>query len=277
MKNKTIDDYLTESKYDLILYVIITVILIIANIIIYAFFTAGAFMILMFLSIFHFSNTLGKMNTYTNIIKIKKFIETKNLSIGKIIFWNELDYFLTDKYMIIIRHKIVDYFNYDEIEEIYKETKVRKSGRNIHIYELLHIILIDERDYSILTWDLNLNNQEIKDITDFLLKKNPKIKDITNEKIEEKEMNIKNIIINFIRRIIGMFLLVISIIFLKDFINLKNICYLLLSIIFFIFTVMMYPTTSRYLKKWILYKKNKKLIIIILIINIIILLCMLPE
>ena len=72
-----------------------------------------------------------------------------------------------------------------------------------------------------------------------------------------------------------MLLLVISIIYFKDFINLRIIYYLIISIIFFIFIFMM--LNDIYLKRYKFYNKNKYKIIILLIIDLIVLLCMIPE
>ena len=76
--------------------------------------------------------------------------------------------------MIIKKIKYVYAFPYSEIERIWKETNV-KLRKNSQIEEFLHIVTSD-CDFRILTWTNLLVAEELKDISDYLLKKNPEIK-----------------------------------------------------------------------------------------------------
>lgn len=183
--DKSIDEYIEISKGDITLYVILSIICVTIT---------GYFLInenignwlFVFLIVFTMIlpiRSIEKIVVHFNLKKIKKHLEENNLldKIGKIEFYNEQDYFLTEKYMIIYRDKVVDSFEYSEIKSIQKEYK-HKIGKNSETKNYLHITLRDNRKYRILTFSTVLVNEDYRDISDNLLKKNPKIevlKDIT--------------------------------------------------------------------------------------------------
>ena len=119
---------------------------------------------------------LVRIEIYHNLKKIKSYLVENDLldNIRSIDYWNEKNYFLTEHYMIIKKRKYVYAFPYSEIERIWKETNV-KLRKNSQIEEFLHIVTSD-CDFRILTWTNFLVAEELKDISDYLLKKNPEIK-----------------------------------------------------------------------------------------------------
>lgn len=161
----------------MILYLIISVIYIILLIVLYFFFCESFAFGLMCIALFHFIFTISKFITYINTIKIKKYLIDNKLekSLGKIFFWNEKNYFLTDKYMIIIRQTKVTHFGYNEIKTLEKQTVI-KEGRGFSASEYLIITLKNSLKYRILIWSTSMVNEEMKDITEFLLEKNSNIK-----------------------------------------------------------------------------------------------------
>ena len=284
MKNKTIDDCFIKSKYDLILYIVISILLLIVNIIICIKFdlnTSNTLIVLHYMLLILFSFTiikaLSKLFVYFNIKRIISYIKNEELNVGNIIFWNESDYLLTDNYLVIINKNTINCVDYADIEKIYKEVEWKINRKRISMKELLHIISKDDEEYVIPTNNLNLSNKEIRDNGDFILSKNHKIKDITNKMLEEKKYDIKGTIFYIIKECISIILFVISYFLYKEYINEKIIVNLLLSLVFFIFTLITYPKTNYLFKRSDFYNKNKNKIIIMLIICVIILLCVLPE
>ncbi len=91
--------------------------------------------------------------------------------IGKIEYWNEKNYFLTENYVIIIADKKVKIFRYEDIASITKENDVR-NGRYSSLEEYLVITLLNDEQYRILSYTTVLTNEKYKDISDFLLNKN---------------------------------------------------------------------------------------------------------
>ena len=78
--------------------------------------------------------------------------------------------------MIIIYNNEIKVFKYSKIKKIFKETNLQiRSNHNSDYKELLHIILEDNEEIIVLIYSLALYEQEIKDITDYLLTKNKKI------------------------------------------------------------------------------------------------------
>ena len=174
--NKNFNDYLIETKYDLILYFIISIIYLISLSLLYVFLGEAYSFALLFIAIFHFFLTYGKLTCYINVLKIKKYLIENNLEkeLNNIIFWNEQNYFLTNNIIVIKTDSKVNHFEYSKIKKIKKETKVR-IGKSTSVKEYLVIELTDKTKYKILTWSSSLENEEFKDISDFLLEKNPNI------------------------------------------------------------------------------------------------------
>ena len=91
--------------------------------------------------------------------------------IGRIFFWNNQEYMITDNYFIIINKKKVIHFQYNDIEELYKKTNYKHGGLN----EYLYIRLKNNEEYKVLIWTTFLVNEEYKDISEYLLSKNKSI------------------------------------------------------------------------------------------------------
>ena len=151
------------------------------------------FLTLLVFAIIHFLHTIGRYITYKNILKINKYLEENKLinKIGKIEFWNERNYFLTENYMIILYNKKVEEFKYTEIKEIFKETYLSMGGlRGSGEYsEYLHIILKNTNEVVVLIYSFGLVDEEIKDITEYLLIKNKSIK--VGETIKNRKFHIR--------------------------------------------------------------------------------------
>lgn len=172
-KNLTIDEYIKISKTDIVIYSIIFSILFL--VLLYICYIINFYEYLL-LSIFGLIIIIGRILNYLNIKKIKVYLLENNLinDIGKIYFWNEEKYLLTDKYLFIIEKGIINYFKYEEIKEIFKEYKI-DGTKNMNIEEYLNIKLINEKTYKILINSTLLSNQINKDITELLLEKNKNI------------------------------------------------------------------------------------------------------
>lgn len=175
-KDKNIDDYIKISKYEIILYFILFII--ISGILI---FVANKYdcEFYLYIIIVPFLVVISKISIYININKIKKHLVDKKLlnKIGKIRFWNYRHYLLADNYMIIKKGKIVRSFSYDEIVEINRKVEIEKHTVNKYSYtEYLYIKLKDYSVFKILIDTMKLVNEEYKDITKFLLDKNKLIK-----------------------------------------------------------------------------------------------------
>lgn len=87
--------------------------------------------------------------------------------------------------MIIKQNRIIDAFKYSEIERIYKESYVELS-KHSYSQEHLHII-VNDNDFKILISTTVLVGEDFRDISDYLIEKNPKIivdKTVNNKKID---------------------------------------------------------------------------------------------
>ena len=105
-KNKklTIDEYIDIGKYDIFVYIIITIILFI--ILLYIGYKNNFYYILL-LDIIMIIRIIERIDTYHTLKEIKAYLIKNNLldKIGNIDYWNERYYFLTDNYMIIKQNK----------------------------------------------------------------------------------------------------------------------------------------------------------------------------
>lgn len=177
-KEKTIDDYIRNAEnFFLFPFILLIVLLIIT-------FVTKYYFLLFFVCIIliYFSDCLNERD---NIYRIKKYLTKNNLidKIGKVYFWNEKDYMLTDNYFIIVRNNKVNVFKYEEISKIYKkiflgdkEVKTRKYFSNLSCYEYLYITLKSNKNYRVLIWSTLTCSEQFMDISDYLISKNSNIK-----------------------------------------------------------------------------------------------------
>ena len=167
-KHKSFDEYINEKKWDIIIRVIIFILII--PLIIY--FIPSFDFQLMIYAIFVFI-LIGYLHVYNYYIDIKKYVINNNLTdrIGNILFSNNLNYFLTDNYIIIIKENMINCFEYSEIIKLYKTRKIN-WGRMSSYSEQLHIATLD-REYSITIYSTSnsMINENQYDISEFLLEK----------------------------------------------------------------------------------------------------------
>lgn len=169
MKDKTIDNYLKIAKYNLVLNFILCLIIILILLFIGIKYSIIFCFFLLILPVFII---IAKIIVYKNINKIKKYLIKTNIDIGKILYWNNSNYFFTDNYIIIKDEKHIRCFTYKDIIEIEKETSYDKKN----ISEYLYIKL---KDYSVYKIDIKsraLVDETYYDISEFLISKNKKIK-----------------------------------------------------------------------------------------------------
>lgn len=180
-KRKTINDYIEIAQSDIIVYLIITII--VFFILLYISFKTDCY-IYLFFNLVMILFSIDKIEAYFNLKKIKTYLVKNKLidNIGKIEFWNEKNYFLTDKYMLIKYKRKVFCFNYSEIEKIKKEIRFSNGTAADSIDEYLHIILKTGEEIEVLTWSTALVTDEFKNLSSYLLNKNPEIKLITKKK-----------------------------------------------------------------------------------------------
>ena len=184
-KNKklTIDEYIDIGKYDIFVYIIITIILFI--ILLYIGYKNNFYYILL-LDIIMIIRIIERIDTYHTLKEIKAYLIKNNLldKIGNIDYWNERYYFLTDNYMIIKQNKEIFSIKYSQIKKIFKERKLKLSGYS-NYKEYLNIITNDN-EFKILIISTILVGEDYKDISDYLIKKNANIiidKNTNNPKI----------------------------------------------------------------------------------------------
>ncbi len=169
---QNIDNYIKYAKEDMKFYFILGIIIFLA-LLIFSYFVN--FYYLLLLIIFHLLFCIGKVNAYTNLKKIKKYAITNNLTeeLNHIEYFNQENYILALNGMFIVKKTKACYFRYDDIKEIYKKMDYTPK---VHSWEEnLHIILKNKDEYSILIFSTALVNEELKDITNYLINKNPKI------------------------------------------------------------------------------------------------------
>ena len=95
--------------------------------------------------------------------------------IGKISFWNEKNYFMTDNYIITSEYNVTRIYKYDDIEKISKRKNTVINSKHSYYEEYLTITFKDKEQIEILIYTTALVDEEFKDITDFLLNKNKNI------------------------------------------------------------------------------------------------------
>ena len=185
-KKLTIDEYIDISKGDITVYVIVTIILLAISLwfgIKYNFYFH-----LLFIGLIMIGRVSERIDTLLTLKKIKRYLVDNNLldKIGNIDYWNDRYYFLTDNYMIIKQNKEIFSFKYSEIERIFKESYFELS-KHSYSQEHLHII-VNDNDFKILISTTVLVGEDYRDISDYLIKKNPNI--IVDETIKNKKIDI---------------------------------------------------------------------------------------
>lgn len=185
-KKLTIDEYIDIGKSDITLYVFITIILLAISL--YFGIKYNFYFHLLFIGLIMIIRICERIDTLLTLKKIKNYLVDNNLlyKIGNIDYWNDRYYFLTDNYIIIKQKKEVYSFEYSEIERIYKESYVELSNHS-YSQENLHIV-VDENDFKILIYTTVLVGEDYRDISDYLIEKNPDI--IVDETIKNKKIDI---------------------------------------------------------------------------------------
>lgn len=185
-KKLTIDDYIDIGKGDITVYVAVTIILLAISLwfgIKYNFYFH-----LLFIGLIMIGRVSERIDTLFTLKKIKRYLVDNNLldKIGNIDYWNDRYYFLTDNYMIIKQKKKIFSFKYSEIERIFKASYFELS-KHSYSQEHLHII-VNDNDFKILISTTVLVGEDFRDISDYLIKKNPNI--IVDETIKNKKIDI---------------------------------------------------------------------------------------
>ena len=185
-KKLTLDEYIEIGKGDIIVYVIVTIILLAISL--YVGIKYNFYFHIIFIGILMIGRIVERIDTLLTLKKIKSYLVENNLldKIGNIDYWNDRYYFLTDNYMIIKQNKIIDAFKYSEIERIYKESYVELS-KHSYSQEHLHIV-VNNNDFKILISTTVLVGEDFRDISDYLIEKNPKI--IVDETVNNKKIDI---------------------------------------------------------------------------------------
>ena len=185
-KKLTLDEYIDIGKSDIVVYLSVTLILLI--IFLYVGIKYNVYYYLFFVGLIIIGRSYERIETFVTLKQIKKYLTINNLldKIGNIDYWNERYYFLTDNYMIIKQGKEIYSFEYSEIEKIYKESNLvlNKYSKS---QEYLHIV-VGNNNFIILIYSTVLVGEDFKDISDYLIKKNPNI--LIGETIKNKKINI---------------------------------------------------------------------------------------
>ncbi len=187
MKKKlTINEYIDIAKWNIVIYVIVSVIVLL--IFLYIGIKYNFYYHLIFIGIMIIVKIGERIDTYFALKKIKSYLVDNNIldKIGNIDYWNEKYYFLTDNYMIIKQDKVIYAFKYSEIERIYKESYTR-LGKHSYSQEYLHIVTNDN-DFKVLVYTTILVGEDYKDISYYLMEKNPNIK--VDETVKNREINV---------------------------------------------------------------------------------------
>lgn len=177
-KDSIFESYIKENKNDIIVYVIV---LIIVSIVLFIIGKITNFYYILFLDIFLFSGVLSRVNARKNIKQIEKFIYDNKFDkkIGKIEYWNDGSYFLTENCIILYENNQVNIILYSEIKNMYYENKITLN-RISHVDRYLYIVLINDKKYKFLVHSTLLVNEKTEDIGMYLQTKNDNIKLIKN-------------------------------------------------------------------------------------------------
>ena len=109
-KKLTIDEYIDIAKWDIVIYVIVSVIVLLISL--YIGVKYNFYYHLIFIGIIIVIKIGERINTYITLKKIKSYLVNNNIldRIGNIDYWNERYYFLTDNYIIIKHDKVICFF-----------------------------------------------------------------------------------------------------------------------------------------------------------------------
>lgn len=173
-KDMSVDDYINVAKTDIYLYIVILIVLFL--VLLYISYRVNWYYLLLFDGLFLIS-VFRRIITYRNLKKIKEYLISKKIinKIGKIDFWNEKHYFLTEKYMIIIENNIVDSFEYSDISSIPKEVNYNFKTTGSYFPDYLCITLNNKKQYKILIFANYIVSDNLRDISSYLLEKNKNI------------------------------------------------------------------------------------------------------
>ena len=185
-KKLTIDEYIDIGKGDITLYVTIAIILLAISL--YFGIKYNFYFHLLFIGLIMIGRICERIDTLLTLKEIKSYLVDNNLlyKIGNIDYWNNRYYFLTDNYMIIKQKKKIYSFEYSEIERIYKESYTELSNHS-YSQENLHIV-VNGNDFKVLIYTDILVGEDYRDISGYLIQKNPNI--IVDETIKNKKIDI---------------------------------------------------------------------------------------
>lgn len=182
----TIDEYIDIGKGDITLYVTIAIILLAISL--YFGIKYNFYFHLLFIGLIMIGRICERIDTLLTLKEIKSYLVDNNLlyKIGNIDYWNNRYYFLTDNYMIIKQKKKIYSFEYSEIERIYKESYTELSNHS-YSQENLHIV-VNDNDFKVLIYTDILVGEDYRDISGYLIQKNPNI--MVDETIKNKKIDI---------------------------------------------------------------------------------------
>lgn len=172
---KTLDNYLVEAKVDIVIYLVFY--LVVLGCLFYLSYEIHFYPFFVIFLLWFLVSWIKRIQIYYYVVLIKRYITSHNLldKLGDILFWNNDYYFLTEHYFIIVVKGRVEVFSYQDISSIQKKAHYF-LGRNSHIDKNLFITLKNGKQYQILISSTLLTIEVQKDITEFLLEKNPHIK-----------------------------------------------------------------------------------------------------
>ena len=178
-KNSIFEEYINNNKNDIIIYLIV---LIIVSIVLFIIAKKTKFFYIMFLDIFIINSFIFKVNTGFILKHIENYVYCNNIhnKIGKIEYWNEYNYFLTEKYIILAEKKEINIISYNDIKYMYYKNDIYLNQINSYIDRELYIVLNNRKKYKFLVNSTLLTNEKSKDISAYLMDKNNTIKMLDN-------------------------------------------------------------------------------------------------
>lgn len=168
-KKRTLDEYINIAKWDIILYLIFNILILILSFIVIP---------LIIYYIFVFGLLTGRIYVYYNLKMIKKYIDKNNLldDIGCIDYWNENNFFLTENYLIIKKFNNIKHILYNDIVSI--KTDVDYEGIYFtygNIHQRKKGLEIKGKNFKYIVKDSDLYMDSLENISDYLLNKNKNI------------------------------------------------------------------------------------------------------
>lgn len=173
-KTKTIDEYIVEAKNDIYAYILIWIIFFL--ILLYFAYRFNNYYLL-FIDVVFLLSVFNRVIIHSNLKKIKEYLVKNKLinKIGKIDYWNEKSYFLTEKYVILIENNVVTCFEYNKIKKIRKEVTYTLKSRNNNIFEYLYLVLDNDCEYEFLISTTSIASENFYDFTSYILEKNSNV------------------------------------------------------------------------------------------------------